>query len=152
MSEADYEELVIEIHDQAFNEGNYEPLYEYIDEDCVWMGDSEIAISAEGMEDYIRRLRSAFPDLTETIENVWVDDDISVFRFTRTGTFENELVHTGNGGSELTFEPTGEEFSYSGVVIDRWENGKIVEGAGYEDQLGLFIQLEILPDLSEFTA
>ena len=69
---------------------------------------------------------SAFPDLQMTIEDIIVEGDKDVIRYTMRGT------HTG----EALGPPTGKQVTTVGMAITHWEGGKRVDEWQYADQLG----------------
>ena len=78
----------------------------------------------------------AFPDLTQTVEEVISEDDRVGFRVTSRGT------HTGDFNG---MPPSGERISVVQVGIARVVNGKIVEIWNNPDRLGLMQQIGVLP-------
>ncbi len=67
------------------------------------------------------------------IEEFFVDGDVAVI------VMSNHLVH----------EPTGKEAHFTGMIIARIRDGKIVEGWGSHDRLGQLQQFGVLPTTSE---
>jgi predicted ester cyclase len=45
--------------------------------------------------------------------------------------------------------PTGKQVSFTGIVIDRFKDGKFVEGWGNFDNLGLMQQLGAIPQMRQ---
>ena len=86
-------------------------------------------------KDYLREMYEAFPDLTITFENVVAEDDIVAVRYTGTGTQEGEYKG---------IDSTGETVEISGMRFARVEHGKIVEGWGQRDDVGLLSQLDVV--------
>ena len=85
--------------------------------------------------EFIQRMISTFPDLHYTVEDVIAKDDKVVMRYRFDGT---------NLGNALGFGPTGKKVNYTGIIIQRFENGKIVEQWTETNLLGLFRQLGIV--------
>jgi predicted ester cyclase len=81
-------------------------------------------------------LRNAFPDGTNTLEDVIVDGDKVADRHTFRGT------HTGEF---MGIPPTGKVVVFSGMEITRIANGQIVEQWHQEDFLGIMQQLGVIP-------
>lgn len=79
---------------------------------------------------------AAFPDIQTTIEDIIVEDDKVVTRWTNRGT------HTA---TYMGIAPTGRQVSYTGISIDRFENGKIVESWRNSDILGVLRQIGGIP-------
>jgi predicted ester cyclase len=80
--------------------------------------------------------RQAFPDLRIVIEDVIAADDKVVLRWRSEGTHRGELEGLA---------PTNARASVTGISIDRWENGKLVETWTEWDNLGLARQLGAAP-------
>lgn len=94
-------------------------------------------VGAEGVRKVARMYRTAFPDLRFTIEDLLAEGDKVVSRVTLSGTHLGPLHH---------IPPTGREVAgISGIVIDRFENGKLVERWGNFDNLRLMQQLGTIP-------
>ena len=77
--------------------------------------------------------RTAFPDVTITVEDMIAEDDRIVFRSVMTGTHLGEF---------LGIAPTGRQVTFSLLDILRIENGKIVEQWGGPDVYDLVKQLK----------
>ena len=80
--------------------------------------------------------RRGFPDLRITVDDVIVGDDMVALRWHSEGTHRGELAG---------FAPTGVRASATGMSIDRWKDGKIVEAWTEWDNLGLARQLGAAP-------
>jgi predicted ester cyclase len=80
--------------------------------------------------------RTAFPDLRISIDEQIVEGETVVTRWTATGTNEGEL---------MGMAATGKQATTAGINIDRVAGGKLVEGWGLFDQLGLLQQLGVVP-------
>lgn len=139
--------------EQVRTGGDFDLLPELMAEECPIMG-TDIVVTPEMHEDTLRRLHAAFPDYEVVIDDLWFDEDsdMGVIHVTESGTFENELVLKPDWEGELTFEPTGESFEFSGVYIGKFDGDKVVEMGGYIEELEMFTQLGILPELSELAA
>ena len=88
----------------------------------------------EGYKRAIVTLRTGFPDLTATVEEVLVEGDRVVTRYTARGT------HLG------TFQgvaPTGKRIEASGTTIDRYAGGRIVETWDSFDLLAVYRQIGV---------
>lgn len=94
----------------------------YIAENCVVrMGDSIVPVGVEGMRQHMIDVRKTYPDLKMTIIRQFVDGDTVISEFIM------EATHLGEW---LGMKPSGKKLRMSGVDIDRFENGKIVEHGG----------------------
>jgi predicted ester cyclase len=90
----------------------------------------------EGLRQAFTILHSAFPDFHGTIEHLVAEGDLVVFHGTNQGTHQGDF---------LGIAPTGKHVSFSGIVIFRVANGKIVERWAQLDNLSLLQQLGAIP-------
>jgi steroid delta-isomerase-like uncharacterized protein len=90
----------------------------------------------EGAKQVASFYRGAFPDLHFQLEDVIADGDKVVVRITATGTHQRELPG---------IPVTGKRIAVHGIVIQRFEDGKIVESWVQFDHLGLLQQLGAVP-------
>jgi steroid delta-isomerase-like uncharacterized protein len=74
----------------------------------------------------------AIPDLSHRIEELLASGDKVVARLVTKGTLKEEVQG---------FPPPGKPFEVSSIYIFTLKNGKIIEGRGEVDMLGLMIQL-----------
>jgi predicted ester cyclase len=82
--------------------------------------------------------RQAFPDLEATIEDQVAEGDKVVTRFSSRGTHQ--------GQTEAFGPPTGNRVEVTGITIERFSEGKIVEDWTNFDALGLMQQLGLVPE------
>ncbi len=97
------------------------------------------AMTLQGLEQYkpfVTGYLSAFPDLHFTIEDQIAEGDKVVTRWTARGTHQ---------GPFMGMPPTGKQGTVTGITIDRFANGKIVESWYNFDALGLLQQLGVIP-------
>ena len=83
-------------------------------------------------------MHGAFPDFKVTLDQVIEQGDKVVTRWTTTMTHKGEF---------LGFAPTGKKATVTGTTILRILNGKIVEGWDNWDQLGLLVQIGVVPPM-----
>ncbi len=86
-------------------------------------------------EESMEALKMAFrvsPDTNYSVEELFAVGDRVVARCVITGTHEGDLPG---------YPATGNKFEYSGIVIARIENGKIIEQKIEFDELGFMLQL-----------
>ncbi len=132
------------LFDEAWGQGKLELIDElcaegFIDHDPL-LGDAD----REALKARIKAYRAAFPDLEFTIEEIFAAGDRVVARWSGEGTFENELMGQA---------PTGEKGSpVSGISIDRFEDGKLVEAWAQWDTLRLLKNIGAVPEEAAATA
>ena len=81
-----------------------------------------------GMKRTIELNRTAFPDMRLTVEDQVAEGDKVVTRW------RGQMTHLGELGG---VEPSGKQVTISGMTIDRFEDGRIVEAWRSMDTLGL---------------
>jgi steroid delta-isomerase-like uncharacterized protein len=91
----------------------------------------------EGAKQFAATFRQAFPDLQPTIEDMVAEGDKVVTRFSARGTHQGETEDFG--------PPTGNRVEVTGVTIEQFAEGKIVEEWTNYDALGLMQQLGLVP-------
>ena len=94
------------------------------------------AAGPEGVKRLIAGLRTAFPDIKTTIEDIFADGEKVVVRFSVRGT---------HSGPFMGVAPTGREATWRGVNIYRVSGGRIRETWQLADGLGLLRQLGAAP-------
>jgi steroid delta-isomerase-like uncharacterized protein len=81
--------------------------------------------------------RAAFPDSHFEIEAQFADGDHVITRWTATGTQEGEL---------MGMPASGKHVEVTGISVDRFEGGRVVEGWTNWDTLGMLQQLGAVPE------
>lgn len=85
-------------------------------------------------------LRTAFPDLRFTIEDLVAEGDTVAGRLTMSGTHEGPL---------MGMSPTGRSVRQDHIHIVRFRDGKAIEHWGVRDELGMMQQLGVIPPLGQ---
>jgi len=88
--------------------------------------------------DLLKGFRSAFPDLNNTIEEQFVEGSTVVTRGTTRGTHQAPLGE---------IPATGKSIEVPWMMITRFEGDLIVEDREIYDELGLMMQLGVIPGL-----
>lgn len=124
--------------DELWNKKNYDIVYEYVGETFLvhGAGGQVVKDGPEGPKGIAKAWHEAMPDGKMTIDDIIVEGELSTIRMTWEGT------HTGKFGD---FPPSGKKVKVTSIGIDRVVNGKIVEGWGELDMLGMFQQMGIIP-------
>ena len=95
-----------------------------------------------GRDAYVRActfLRRSFPDVNITIEDLVVEGDKIVMRYTERGTLTGEPF--------LGIAPDGQAYAKPGTTVYRVVDGRLAESWGVEDTLGWFRQLGAMPTM-----
>jgi steroid delta-isomerase-like uncharacterized protein len=127
--------------EQSFNTGNFELVdqlvaAEAVNHDPATPPQLRDLRGPEVLKRTAAMYRAAFPDLRMTVDDVIAADDKVVLRWHSEGTHRGELAGLA---------PTGAHGSVTGMSIDRWKDGKVVEAWAEWDNLGLARQLGAAP-------
>src|ERR671928_1779686 len=90
----------------------------------------------EGLKQILAMFFAAFPDFHWTTEEEAAEGDKLWSRFTWRGTHRGDF---------LGIPPTGNQVEVKGVVIDRFEEGKMVDSRILMNELSLMQQLDVIP-------
>ena len=122
--------------EESFNKGNYAVI------DQIYAANHfnhdlppGVPNTLEGIKQFTGMYRTAFPDLHTNIDQQIADGDKVVTRWTAHGT---------NKGSLLGIPPTNKSATITGMTIERYADGKIVETWNVFDQLGMMQQLGVI--------
>lgn len=134
-------EISRRLFEDGFNEGKLDLVDQYVDPNAVNHDPAETASmrALRGPEVFKRTVqmyRGAFPDVHVTVDDVIAADDKVVLRWHSEGTHRGELEGMA---------PTYSRGTVTGISIDRWEDGKVVESWTEWDNLGLARQLGAAP-------
>lgn len=135
-TQAENKELVRRSNDELWDEGNLDFIEGYVAEDYVEYNTASPAPirGPDGYRQNVELVRSAFPDLEVTTEDLIAEGDKVVTRYTLTGTHEGPL---------MGIEPTGKKIEIEGISIGRFEDGQVVEGWSNIDVFGMMQQLGV---------
>ncbi len=127
--------------EQSFNEGKFELIDQLVAPDAVNHDPATPAqMRALRGPEVLKRTasmyREAFPDVRITVDDVIAAADKVVLRWHSEGTHRGDLAGLA---------PTGAHGSVTGISIDRWKDGKVVEAWAEWDNLGLARQLGAAP-------
>ena len=126
--------------EEAFGQGKPEVVDEVLDPDFVChdpnseTGEIRGADTVKGEVGYFH---NAFPDFRWTVEDQLAEGDKVTTRYTLSGTHEGEFFGVPASGRRV---------EVSGINIDRFEGGKLVEEWASYDLLGAMRQLGAIPE------
>ncbi|MBI3978287.1 MAG: ester cyclase [Chloroflexi bacterium] len=120
------------VFEEITSQGNLDAIEEVIAENFV--NQPFGATGPAGVRQLVTMLLTAFPDLTETVEEQIAEGDVVVSRVTLRGTHEGPL-------QPANIPPTGKPVAFAGIIIHRHADGRIVEGYSLIDQLSLLRQI-----------
>ena len=122
MIRSNNKEIIRRYVEEIENTGDVSNIREFIAEDYTEVYEGvRHQIGVKGAKDHVLGVRRVYPDLKLTIENQISEGEWVVTCYSVTGTFENEW---------FGMKPTGKPITYSGVNVDRIQDGKIVEHGG----------------------
>jgi steroid delta-isomerase-like uncharacterized protein len=130
-----HEEVMRRFIDEVINNGNFSVLNELIHPNYVYRSPDQELHGVEGIKDLFTAYRAAFPDLNIEIDDLVAADEKVVISFTLTGTHKDDL---------MGIAATDKQVKVHGVVMSRFEDGKIIEEWEILDQLTMFQQLGIV--------
>lgn len=137
MLNEDNKDLIRRFYEEVFNKRNLAALDDFYSPDHVDHSlPPGLPLGPEGTRQAISIMLSGFPDLHITIEDMIVEGDKVVTRFTTHGTQQGML---GN------IPPTGKQVAIPTIEITRIADGKIAEDWGLDDRLGMLQQLGLVP-------
>ncbi|MGH9123072.1 MAG: ester cyclase [Acidimicrobiales bacterium] len=131
--------LIRRWNDEGWSGGRYELVYEIIGDDTKvhGAGGQSVGMGPDGFKDLIKTWRDSFPDGRMTVDELIVGTDIVAVRNTWHGT------HTGTPFYGI---PTsGKTVAVTSIGLDRVRDGKVVEGWGELDMLGMMQTLGAMP-------
>lgn len=127
--------------DELWNKGNGDYAHEVYAAHCSFHDPSfPVEGGPDGITAQANELRAAHPDLHIDVHEVLVDGDLSAARWTMGGT---------SHGSFRGLPATGKSWVMSGMMIDKWEDERIVEEWVNYDTLGTLQQTGIIPEMAQ---
>ena len=139
MAAADPKTLVRRLFEEVWNQGKLDVLDEIVASDYdphPLPNDPNFGRGPAGQKQFVNLYRSAFPDTHFTIDAMVAEGDLVATRWTAQGT------HTGD---LMGMAPSGKHVTVTGMNINRAVNGKLSDGWGNFDQLGLLQQIGAIP-------
>ena len=109
-------------YETVISENRIDKIAEFISSDCrVKTGEKMIPVGIEGMREHIKATKQTYPDYTMKITRQFCDGDYVISEFVMEGT------HTGEW---IGIKPTGKRLVFTGINIDKVNNGLIIEHSG----------------------
>lgn len=138
MSEQENLELARRYAEEVWTKGNLDAIDKYLADDFE-LGHPFPGVSADrdGFKQFAAMMRSAFPDLTNTVEGDFASGDRVVQRWTATGTHKGELFGAPATGRKVTFP---------GISVYQIRDGRIQRDWSVADIMGMMQQLGLAPE------
>lgn len=109
-------------YETVISENRIDKIAEFISSDCcVKTGEMMIPVGIEGMKEHIKATKQTYSDYTMKITRQFCDGDYVISEFVMEGT------HTGEW---IGIKPTGKRLVFTGINIDKVNNGLIIEHSG----------------------
>lgn len=137
MSVEENKALVRRLVEEVWNKGNMAVADELLATDYVFHHPTGQDLhGSEKYKQLVGVVRSAFPDLHFTIDDVVAEGDKVVYRWSLSATHKGEF---------RGIQPTGKKVTIWAICIERIADGKFVEAWERYDTLGLMRQLGVIP-------
>ena len=142
MSAEDNAKAAVRVIEEGFAQGRVEVIDEVCSPDVVSHDPAEEAdvMGAEAHKARILTYRTAMPDLSVTVDDVFASGDRVATRWTVRGTNDGEL---------MGMPPTHKKVVITGLSIDRFDDdGRLVETWDQWDNAGFMAQLGLSPEMA----
>ena len=134
MSAEENKAIIRRYYEELWNQWNPDLADDLLAPEIAFRG--SLAVRTQGIvafKQYMAMVRKAFPDFSNTIEDLIAEGDKVVARLTHHGTQKGDLL--------FGIAPTGTRVTYPGISIFRIQDGRIVDVWVIGDTLGLMRQL-----------
>ena len=138
MSTEENKAIVRRYNEEVWSQGNLAAIDELIANDLLWGTDR---VSPEEVRRFVASVRDAFPDFQVTIDEMIAEGDKVAVRETCRGTHRGAWKDSPVG----PLPPTGKQVTFTGHVVYRIANNKIVEDLAELDLFGMLRQLDAIP-------
>jgi len=135
---AEHRALFTRWFEELWNKKNYNIAYELVDADFTahGAGGQDIKQGPDGVIGMVKAWHAAMPDGRMTVDDIITEGDLSTIRMTW------EATHTGKFGE---IPASGKRITVTSIGIDRVIGGKITEGWGELNLLGMLQQMGAIP-------
>ena len=120
------------IMEELYSQGNMGVIDDIVSADYVYQAPGLEVCGPSELKGFVAEYRSAFPDLNVRIDDMIAEGEKVAIRFTMSGT------HVGDFDG---LAPTNRKVEATGILINRYENGKLVEDWDQFDIYSLMQQL-----------
>jgi steroid delta-isomerase-like uncharacterized protein len=121
-----------------FNTANWPALFDELYKDCVYSSPAVGELKGEAFRKFFSSFTTAFPDVRFTIEEQIAEGEKVVTRWSMVATHKGKFMGVA---------ATGRRVTCTGILVDYFENGKIVREREEFDTLGLMRQLGLVPEV-----
>ncbi|MET0069630.1 MAG: ester cyclase [Candidatus Thiodiazotropha sp.] len=134
MSETN-EKVIRRFIDEVVNNGDFSVLDQLVQPNYTYRSPDQQLDGPKALEGLLAVYRSAFPDMHVRIDDLVNGGDKVVISVTFTGTHDGDL---------MGIAPTGKTISIKGMILSRFQDGKIIDEYEILDMLAMFQQLGIV--------
>ncbi|MDT0631458.1 ester cyclase [Rubrivirga litoralis] len=121
--------------EEVASNGKLDVLDDILADDFVDHDPGDYAPTREGVKQFFRDFRTAFPDLKAEVVEMTATDEYVTLRYTVSGTHRGEF---------MGHAPTGRSFEAPSMQLGRWRDGRCVERWGVTDQSKILEQLGLI--------
>ena len=137
MSVEENKAVVRRFIEEVFNKGNMAVADEVLTSNYVYHSNTMGEIKGpEGLKQFATMIRTVFPDLHVTIDDMVAEGEMVAYHLTLTGTFRGEF---------RSIAPTGKQINIPVAHFVRFEGGKEVEETPFWDSFTFYQQLGVSP-------
>jgi steroid delta-isomerase-like uncharacterized protein len=130
--------IVQQLVTEVWNKADANRVSEFYADDFVFHTEGgDVQRGPESIRQWLQTTHGAFPDISYQIGAIYADGDKVAFRYTVAG---------NNTGDFRGIPATGKTVHLTGHMILHLRDGKVVEGHGYWDTLGLMQQIGLVPE------
>jgi steroid delta-isomerase-like uncharacterized protein len=123
---------------EIVSQRNPDLIEEFYPPDLVWHEPDQVIRGYEQAKQFVSTFLDAFPDINITVEDAIAEGDKVATRYTIRGTHQGQTDAFG--------PPTERQVELEGIIIHRFEGGKIVEEWERYDNLSILQQLGLAPE------
>lgn len=143
MTVKDNKELIRKYIEEVINTGNTNEIEKFISSNYAEIIEGKRhLVGIEGAKEHLIGVRQTYPDLKLTVDKQIAEGDWVATCITARGTHK---------GSWLGIKPTGRQVTFTGVNIEKVENGKITEHGGAANLLIQFFEIGAIKEVGEFS-
>lgn len=141
MSVEDNKNLIRKYIEEVINTGNTDEIEKFISPEFTEIHEGKrYPVGIKGAKEHIIGVRQTYPDLKLTVDQQIAEGDWVATCITARGTHK---------GSWLGMTPTGKQVSFTGVNIEKVENGKITEHGGAANLLFQLLEIGAIKVVGE---
>ena len=127
--------MATNLMEELYSKGNMSIVDDIVSDDYVYRAPGLEVRGPSDLKEFVAEYRSAFPNLNVHIDDMIMDGEKVVTRFTMSGTHKGDFDGLA---------PTNKKVTATGILVSRYENGKLVEDWDQFDNYSLMQQLGVI--------